>query len=464
MDLFLADAGGIFISNLVSNPRYFFTMTLIVVFSICFHEFCHARVALWMGDDTAASRGHLTLNPLKQMGVISIIMFLILGFAWGAVPVDRQKLRSKYSWGELATALAGPAANLMLFCICWTAFGYCYAHGIAPKVLDIIFLGGLMNCVLFLFNLLPVPGLDGWNAFRVLFPKIPVPNSEVIKGILVFLIFGALFGVTYLFQAGEWVMLKAPRFFLEKRIPDSTRRASLAEALPVMHQVFWNSGPLEARELAEEKIKSQTLANLCKASETEKKAMPFGREQMLVSGEYDQDGFALYAPQDTQTAWLGYRLKRTNGEWSFSVIDDPDKILFTWEKVRREAPMPTDASDPAKLIPELAPKLFTVHTVEAHKKLMQRFVPSARFHIGMIPEDKLRLDPPAATCYFQRISGRRDIYGGRDTLITAELLFCSEPIPGRFIYRIRRPVQLHFAYHDGVGWLFDPEPPPADAR
>lgn len=96
----LANADGLFILRLKDDPVYFFMMSAIVIFSICFHEFSHARMALWMGDSTAADSGHLTLNPLKQMGVISLIMFLILGFAWGAVPVDPQKLRSRCRWGE----------------------------------------------------------------------------------------------------------------------------------------------------------------------------------------------------------------------------------------------------------------------------------------------------------------------------------------------------------------------------
>ena len=63
--MMLAD---IFIQRLFDDPRSFFMLTFIVVFSVCLHEYSHAQVALWMGDSTAADRGHLTLNPLKQMG------------------------------------------------------------------------------------------------------------------------------------------------------------------------------------------------------------------------------------------------------------------------------------------------------------------------------------------------------------------------------------------------------------
>ena len=81
----------IFLFSAFTDTRLFLLTTLVVVFSICLHEFVHAWTALQFGDTTAADRGHLTLNPLKQMGPMSIIMFLILGFAWGAVPVNRSE-------------------------------------------------------------------------------------------------------------------------------------------------------------------------------------------------------------------------------------------------------------------------------------------------------------------------------------------------------------------------------------
>lgn len=205
----------LFIKTLVTHPLFFVLTTVIVVFSICCHEYAHARVALWMGDSTAADRGHLTLNPFKQMGIISLIMFLILGFAWGAVPVNPQQLRSRYSWGELATSLAGPAANLILFCIGWISFGLMMTarESVSENLLLMAAILCRMNCILLLFNLLPVPGLDGWNAFRSLFPNIRVPNTEAVKGILVFLIFAALYCSSWISEFSMWVLLQSVKVF-----------------------------------------------------------------------------------------------------------------------------------------------------------------------------------------------------------------------------------------------------------
>ena len=88
----------LFVQYLSSDPLYFFSWTLAVIFSVCFHEYWHAATALKLGDDTAARAGHLSFNPMVQMGPASLIMLLLIGIAWGSVPVDprRQRLGQRY--------------------------------------------------------------------------------------------------------------------------------------------------------------------------------------------------------------------------------------------------------------------------------------------------------------------------------------------------------------------------------
>ena len=114
----------LFITQAFTDTKMFLMITLVVVFSICLHEFFHAWTALQFGDTTAADRGHLTLNPLRQMGPMSIIMFLILGFAWGAVPVNPAVLRAKNRHAPAIVSLAGPATNFGLFLIGFFFFGF----------------------------------------------------------------------------------------------------------------------------------------------------------------------------------------------------------------------------------------------------------------------------------------------------------------------------------------------------
>ena len=101
-----------FITEIFENPIRTICWLAIIIFSVCFHELMHAVTAKWQGDTTAADAGHITLNPLKQMGVFSIIMLLVIGIAWGSVPVNPARMRHKYS--DALVSFAGPFANLIL--------------------------------------------------------------------------------------------------------------------------------------------------------------------------------------------------------------------------------------------------------------------------------------------------------------------------------------------------------------
>ena len=175
-----------FIKLLFSDPHMFVTIVFLVVFSVCCHEFMHAFVALKMGDDTATRCGHLTLNPLKQMGWFSLLMLLFIGIAWGQVPVNRANVRSRLK--RMVISLVGPFTNLVL----WLVFiGLCLLTrmtGGNPFAAEMLEVGAVMNFVLFVFNLLPVPGLDGFNVLIEIFPKVFHRDSEVVKGAYLLLV------------------------------------------------------------------------------------------------------------------------------------------------------------------------------------------------------------------------------------------------------------------------------------
>lgn len=105
----------LFITQLFEDPQRFFIWLLVVIFSICCHEFMHAWAALKQGDPTAADEGHLTLNPMKQMGPFSLVMLAVCGIAWGRVPVRPWQMRHRHS--DALVSLAGPATNFGLFLI-----------------------------------------------------------------------------------------------------------------------------------------------------------------------------------------------------------------------------------------------------------------------------------------------------------------------------------------------------------
>ncbi len=116
--------GGWWISDILSNPSingqvWVVSWAVWVIFSICLHELAHGWVAIKLGDDTPRLAGHMTWNPLVHMGPYSLLMFVVIGIAWGAMPINPSRLRGKYA--EAMVALAGPLTNLGLAIIGLTA-------------------------------------------------------------------------------------------------------------------------------------------------------------------------------------------------------------------------------------------------------------------------------------------------------------------------------------------------------
>lgn len=201
-----------FINYLWEDPNFFFRWLLIVVFAICCHEYMHARVALWQGDSTAADEGHLTLNPLRQMGPFSLVMLAIMGIAWGQVPVNPNRMRHKYS--DALVSFAGPATNLALgviFCfiaalvvIIWGAEDPASAGGEVTNNAVMFFQqGAMLNFVLFVFNLLPAPGFDGWHILSSFFPRLKTSESQAMYFIAVVILLLGIKYIDYLFLVGN---------------------------------------------------------------------------------------------------------------------------------------------------------------------------------------------------------------------------------------------------------------------
>lgn len=197
----------LFIQTLWEAPRLFFIQIFVVVVSVCFHELAHAWAALKQGDPTAAEHGHLTLNPLKQMGPMSLIMLAFIGIAWGQVPVNPARMRHR--WSDMLVSFAGPAANLGLFVFCSVAFGLSGHFGAPANALLIFGLGGTLNIVLFIINILPVPGFDGWHIVSYFLPRSIQVKNEVAAGAGLLLLLLVLVFIRSIFDFGQYMTLKA---------------------------------------------------------------------------------------------------------------------------------------------------------------------------------------------------------------------------------------------------------------
>lgn len=153
---------------------------VILIFSIIIHEVAHGYVAEWLGDSTARYAGRLTLNPIPHVDPIGSVLLPIItsisgGFIFGwakPVPYNPYNLRHG-TWGEALVALAGPASNLILVLIFGLAMRFA---PISSGMMEMFALIVLVNISLAIFNLIPIPPLDG---SKILFALLPYRAQQV---------------------------------------------------------------------------------------------------------------------------------------------------------------------------------------------------------------------------------------------------------------------------------------------
>lgn len=152
------------ISSLFSDPIALAALVIAFLAALTFHEFSHALAAKLLGDDTAERMGRLTLNPVPHVDPVGFLAVLIAGFGWAKpVPYNPYNLRDQ-KWGPVIVAAAGPLSNLALFLVVGLAYKGLAAAGLVPQGSALaVFLQALMyiNVILFAFNLIPIPPLDG---------------------------------------------------------------------------------------------------------------------------------------------------------------------------------------------------------------------------------------------------------------------------------------------------------------
>lgn len=152
-------------TGLMENMQQIATVLPALLISVTLHELSHGYVAYLLGDPTAKMRGRLTLNPLKHIDPMGLIMLLLFRFGWAKpVPFNPNYFKNR-KMGTLAVAAAGPLSNLAIATA--SAFFYFWSPS---------FLGGFFgtlvqfNILFAVFNLLPVPPLDGSKIVVSLLP------------------------------------------------------------------------------------------------------------------------------------------------------------------------------------------------------------------------------------------------------------------------------------------------------
>jgi len=158
------------------NLNRLITLGILFLTSMPIHEWAHAWAAYQLGDDTAARRGRLTINPLAHLDPVGTVSLAIFGFGWGKpVPVNPFRLRGDRRKSHALVSIAGPLSNLVLsmlaaipFRLGWLSlFGNSSRIGLQGILIQFI----SINLALMVFNLIPFPPLDGSRVLAWFLPR-----------------------------------------------------------------------------------------------------------------------------------------------------------------------------------------------------------------------------------------------------------------------------------------------------
>lgn len=193
------------------------TVIGVVLLSMTLHEAMHAFMGYWLGDDTARLQGRLTLNPIKHIDpILTIALPVVLAaigapIFGGAKPVPFNPNNVRYGeWGAALVAIAGPLTNFILafitfgiFVVTGAATGTWYGH--------VLMTATLVNLGFFVFNMIPIPPLDGSRVLYALAPEFVRRGMEAIERV------GVLFILVIVMLANNLIgtfMLSTIQFFM----------------------------------------------------------------------------------------------------------------------------------------------------------------------------------------------------------------------------------------------------------
>jgi len=174
------------LSGTIDVP-YLLIVLVVILLSMTLHEAMHGFMAYWLGDDTARREGRLTLNPIRHIDpFLTILLPLMLAVVGGPIfggakPVPFNPARVRYEeWGAALVAIAGPLTNFILAFLCfgiWVFLGQPHESFVA----QVVSIGIIVNLGFFIFNILPIPPLDGSRVLYALAPEFVRRGMEIVE-------------------------------------------------------------------------------------------------------------------------------------------------------------------------------------------------------------------------------------------------------------------------------------------
>lgn len=188
------------LSYYINQLRSMLYVAPVILIAISFHEFAHGYVSYKMGDPTPKRDGRLTLNPFKHLDVAGTLCLLFFHMGWAKpVRINTACYKNKKS-GTILVSLAGPVMNFLLAFLSLVIYGLLLKYGSISRVVYIgvtlAYYSAVVNIGLGLFNLIPLPPLDGSNVLGEIIPKVNQYFYEIRRYssliLIVLLVSGAL--------------------------------------------------------------------------------------------------------------------------------------------------------------------------------------------------------------------------------------------------------------------------------
>lgn len=183
------------------DPLQIAAFAIVIILAFAYHEFAHAYVADRFGDPTPRLYGRMTLNPIPHLSLVGLVTLFLFGFGGAYTPVNPSMLRGNRRQSHALVAIAGPIANLIMASIFAILFRLWIANDIdlslPPVVIKFITLlfywGVTLNIFLAVFNMLPIPPLDGFTILQGVLPAELAYQIEPMRRYGMLILLGVLY-------------------------------------------------------------------------------------------------------------------------------------------------------------------------------------------------------------------------------------------------------------------------------